>query len=91
MALREENVIHLSSWQVIYLCEIVWHIKVYPRNQETFFNDWTPPLHNLPAVSFLLPFFLTLHFTLDNFSGSSMWGLYLRPFQTAKHTSISLW
>lgn len=66
MASREENVIHLSSWQVIYLCEIVWQIKVYPKNQETYFKDWTPPLHSLPAVSFFLPFFLALYVTLDN-------------------------
>lgn len=91
MALREENVIHLSSWQVIYLCEIVWQIKVYPKNQETYFSDWTPPLHSLPAVSFFLPFFLALHFTLDNLASSSVWGFHLRPFQTAKHTSVSLW
>lgn len=91
MASREENVIHLSSWQVIYLCEIVWEIKVYPKNQKTYLNGWTPPLHSLLAVSFFLLFFFALHFTLDNSAGSSMWGFYLRPFQTDKHTSLSLW
>lgn len=91
MASREENVIHLSSWQVIYLCEIVWQIKVYPKNQKTYLNGWTPPLHSLLAVSFFLLFSFALHFTLDNSAGSSMWGFHLRPFQTDKHTSLSLW